>query len=380
MALELITSGPKYFIEKEYLHIPFPYNFDPISFYYQGVFPYLYNAFESWRDIVKLSGNNQIRYSLENSTQLKLIEKYSYGFIITYFGDIDKGRVRFPNDLLKLFPTKISNIALPDSSDELEEMLNAWWLILSRKRGWDKEIVRQPYVIDLSSINPITVAKLPKIIELGNYQMIRLMDSFYAPDKRGADWAKELFNYLGPEKFERMADLQFKKDVDLTLLTDIQGNVLDLGCGSGLLQLLANELGLSNLMILGIDISDYMLVTARKRGERVILGNIASMNAEEILQRFKKNGTKINFFNHAVMSYVDNWLTHEERTAIFNNLSHLILPGGFFNFNVYGQKREWEKYYIDLLIQSGFTKVTCFTKTLSARDGEKQIGFVSAEK
>ncbi|MDH7476156.1 MAG: methyltransferase domain-containing protein [Microgenomates group bacterium] len=356
---------------KTVLRQPIP-NID--SFYYR-VFPYLFTAYAAWRDIVFLIAPPPIILALKNSPAYEGLETLACGlFKLT-------GYPLSIIELTKRFPSQIYGYSIPQTPKETEEILLAWWTLMNRKEAWALTIPNQPQIIDLRDISPLIVARLPKKMILGGYPMIRIMDSVYVPDYYGADWSEALFEFLGPENYERMADLLLKEKIDEILLDKAKGNIFDIGCGSGLLQHWVNSWGKQReISLFGIDLSAKMIKKAQERGEPAIVGNAASLSSKEILAEFEKIGQPINFFDHAVMSYVDNWLTPEERKSIFRTVFQLLDCGGSLRLNVYSLEPGWQDHYRNLALEVGFKKVLIFEKTLPSRDGNRRVGFVFAYK
>lgn len=365
-------DNPAFFIDKLA-----PRNADQTQVFGRSVLPYIYNAFRQWRGFVYKNGNPEVRNEVipQDLNWSKGIDVWAREFIaLTYH----------PNEInLHSFPANTQGCNLPSTKEEAFSVMRLWHKMMLREIGWNPNINNQPFIIDLSSEDPLIVALLPKTMTLGNYKLIRIMDAFYAPDKQGAKWAEQFFDLIA-DKYERIVDLKLKASIDLLLLAYTSGYVFDVGCGTGLAQnwinqFYAEDAGLFRLF--GIDISSKMLEIATMRGEKTIKGNIAELTPQQIRRGFRKIDRSVNFFDHAIMSYFDNWTTKEERIKIFRNIHNLLKTGGSLRLNVYNiSDPNWFEYYQTILSQVGFKKVESTEMRLPARDGSRDVGFVFAYK
>lgn len=350
----------------------------------KAVKPYLYTAFCNWRNVVFLKGNREVREALEQNVTAKTQDALMHGILALHYGTVNQKSksVGLPN-IYKAFPTEIYGYKIPESEEQIEPIAFAWATLMSRQFGWVDDIENAPYIIDLTICSPITVSFLPKIMVLGGSRMIRLMDSFYAPDLKGADWSEKLFDYLGPERYEQMIDLRLKETIDLLLLVHCKGNILDIGCGTGLAQMWLKKFyhGQTDIKLFGIDLSSKMLEKAEARGEVVMRGNAALLSPEQLREGFRTFGYDVEQFDDAILSYVDNWTTHGERISIFTTTQRLLKPGGILRLNVYDiSSPNWIQYYREVLLGAGFQKVEFSENRLEARDGFRDVGFVFAQK
>lgn len=361
---------------------------DLIALYSSSVLPYFYSAFLLWKESIyrSISSEEINRLITESATKEPEVNIRK---ILTTSHATTEDELQNTDSYIQKFPASVDQYVTPQTEEQARELLKTWYRTMHLYYSWNPAIQNAPFIINLTTNSPQVVGMMPKYITLadekqGGCRLIRLMDSFYAPDKKGAEWSQNLFDYLGPERYEEMADLELKKAIDTILLANISGNIFDVGCGSGLLQQWIMEWEKDNMIILlGIEISNTMLEKAKERGEKAILGNAAQMGSDEIRKEFAKTGFSINFFNHAVMSYVDNYLSDIERENIFNTVSQLLTKNGSFRFNVYDtetSKPKWRKKYRELLLKAGFSDINFFKHKLPARDGFRIANFVYAQK
>lgn len=355
---------------------------DPTVLFQRNVYPFLYTSYLRWKEALILTGGNPVEETFKQSRSAQFIEKISTGIIISHYGIVNPNthQVTLPN-LHEKFPSVVTNFNIPKDTRTLDKVLNMWQFIMQRAYSWEGGIEKSPYIIDLRDGSPdwyITASYLPKTLSIGGFKLLRLMDSFYAPDKQGADWAEKFFDLIA-DKYEAIVDKELKEQIDLFLLASCGGNVLDIGCGTGLMQLWLNNFWQEetpNVKLFGIDISSNMLKIAEQRKEVVMKGNVALLSPEEI-----KAGFNISAFNHVLMSYVNNWITHEERLKIFKTAYDLLGPGDSLRFNVYNISQDnWLEYYKEILKELGFKDVKGFKNKFKARDGSRDVGFVFAYK
>ncbi len=373
---------PRHFFEKKYP--PWINSIKLIELFGKSVSPHLYMAFCSWRDIVRLKGDSEIVHVLETDPNAKIIDHlHRIKLLLGYHIEPSPQRDIIPAELFRMFPTQIEGYKIPKNINEMERVLEVWGGLISRRGSYVDSVGKHlPYIIDLFNFDPNIVSFLPKTITMAGYTLVRLMDSFYAPDKKGVEWAEKLFDYLAPTYEERI-DLKLKEVVDLLLLAHSDGNVLDVGCGTGLAKKWIDKFYQkeSIIRLFGIDISSKMLQKAVDRGETVMKGNIAQISADQVREGFRSSGETIDFFDHAIMSYVDNWTTHEERVRIFRTIHELLKTGGALRFNVYDiSSPKWVEYYEHILKEAGFKTMQSTENRLQARDGFRNVGFVFAYK
>lgn len=359
-SIERIT-GPASFIEG-------PWQEDPLLPYSTSFFPYAYSAFTTWRQAIGPHVDDEIKAVLHSGTTVRMLDTWAYGTLVLSHGVIDEsGRPKLP-DLPTKFPVSISEYAIPKSTEEAQKTISAWFSFLLR-RNWTQFTSGSPMVADLTIDTITALNNLPKRMLLGEYPIIRIFDYFYAPDKHGAQWARTLFDHLATQ-YERISDLVFKEEVAKVLFKNISsGAVLDIGCGTGLAQKWIGEWGRNDLALYGLDISPEMIGYAQSRGEITAIGNAAQA---------------IPFtdqdFTSAVMLFVDHWLTSEERLKTFDNVSNRLQTGSWFKFNLYHPETGWETAYKELLVQTGFSHILCFSLNLSSTEGLKKSHFVFAQK
>lgn len=385
-ALPLHLRNPQPFVDGIASHLldsrnPYQIKYsDNLRQFASTVLPYLYLGFCKWRFDVTKEGNEEVRnavkpreHSLSAIINLQSIGRFLLANPPYTYPDVDL-RINYAN-----YPTEIRGHKIPQTAQMVNAVLAAWNEMMFLSTSWIQVSAQTPFIIDLSTHSPLAVAHLPKTITMMGYVLVRLMDSFYAPDKQGALWSKALYAHLF-DKYEAMCDLLLKESIDAILIGRddkfIKGNILDIGCGTGLLKEWINQWGMNDYInLFGIDICEEMLAKAQSRGEKSIVGNVAEMTPTEICRIFQ-----VDQFDHVVASYVDNWLTSDERRKIALTVSELLPAGGSYRFNVYNVESGWDKQYKELMLSAGFSHVICFEKTLTARDGTRTAGFVFAYK
>jgi len=381
------TQRGKEFLPGDFIEKKLPVGTDLTEAFQKHVLPYLFTAYLQYKSAVLRQGQPDLSNMITNGITVRSIEAWARGTPILAHGIVDEKRqgVDLP-DLQATFPSQIERFEVPSDPKNLNRVLGIWFQIMQRGFSWNPNIPNSPYIIDLTDGTKdfyVPVSHIPKVITLGGYRLLRLMDAFYAPDKQGAEWAEKLFDLIA-DKYEKIVDTKLKEHIDLFLLAYCKGNVLDIGCGTGLMQKWLEKFWEgkpTHLTLFGIDISSKMLEIAAARGEITLKGNVAQLTPEQIKEGFRKINHDVDQFDHAIMSYVDNWTTHEERVGIFGTVQNLLKPGGVLRFNVYNiSDPNWLEYYKQILLQMGFKKIKSTENKLPARDGYREVGFVFAYK
>ncbi|MFH0864501.1 MAG: methyltransferase domain-containing protein [Candidatus Gottesmanbacteria bacterium] len=332
--------------------------YDPIEEFFKQAFPYLFSAFNQWQRTLQEQGPEEIKHYLNIATNIRLeeIDKMVQGMFILAYGTRDSDLI------LRHFPAQISGIKIPQTVEEANQAISAWWELMSRKT-WE-EI--DPDFPRLARVSHFGSDFLPKRMQLGKTPFIRTFDVFLLPEIKSAAWAKPLFKYIQNE-YRQIIDVKFNKSAISKMLEYVgKGKVFDIGCGDGL----ATEVKPDGIEFFGVDLVEEMVEAAKLEGEEAVVGNIADMDS----------GILPSPFDGAIMPYVDHWLGNTERQRAFGLVNQVLKEGGQFVFNVYFPQGEWQKYYQDILREAGFSRVVFREEEVESRDGKKIIHLVIACK
>jgi ubiquinone/menaquinone biosynthesis C-methylase UbiE len=135
-------------------------------------------------------------------------------------------------------------------------------------------------------------------------------------------------------------------------------NILDLGCGTGLLIDYLKTINLFYNNIYGVDFSEKLIKNARDKGECVAQGDIVSLP-------FKNNSF------YSILSFTVLRIIPDYEEIIFKEINRIIVTNGYFAVSIL--KNRYDESFLEHLKGNGF-----FLKysTVCGQD----IGFISQKK
>lgn len=335
---------------------------DPKDDLTTNLLPYIFTAFTIWRrEVLDRSTSDEVRESLSiiGEETVKILT----------IGNHNLRGVTNPNNALLLYNCAVDGLVIPVDTNEVK-MACACWNDLLTFDNWRQVDIHFPSV---AMLDPEKAKFLPKIIRLGEFLLEKRFNGrFLLPRICDSAWAEHYYRFLAPY-YEKIIDKELKKQaIDILFAEVIKDTrdkllVLDLGCGTGL----AQEWKPDNVSLLGIDICEEMLVKARERGEKTRKVDIAEFDYQTEASDFRDG---------AIMSFVDFYLSFEQREKLFQKIAEHIKEGAKFVFDVYEPVDSWQILYQELLIKAGFSNINFFSREIVGRDGMKKINFVVAEK
>lgn len=334
-----------------------PQETDPAIEFATEVLPYLYRAYLGWKSTVYKLSSQEVQQSLDEDF---MIDEWVKMTSLIWSDEVNWDTYHF----------QIGPFPIPQTKQQVYEAGTSW-LHLMLRNTWKSIDSQYPPIAEYDPNYAAGIHCLPKSIWLGRHQIIRTFDLFYLPKRSDVNWSAVWFDYLAP-RYEDLSDLILKKGVINVLFENLnitEGLVLDIGCGTGLAKIWEPQ----GIDLLGVDTSSKMIDFAIKRGEKAIQGDIAEIKPECLLETANES------FQGAIMSFVDYWLTEEERIKIFKTVAEILPAGSCFAFNLHLPRTDWKVYYTNLLTQAGFTKIIIPEPiNINSRDGLKQINFIFA--
>lgn len=331
---------------------------DEVVDFYTDSFPYLYASFYRWYLNMLDSAPDQVKKYINPATndRVALFNERARGFLSLGQGLYDY------KEVLKHFSVNFEGAKIPQTIEEAKEAVLAWWQ-LTRRDNWYQIKDKNPRI---AKIEGDGLAFLPKRMKLGETQFIRTFDRFILPDIKGAAWAQALFEYIHGE-YRQTIDLIYKRNVLRRMFTHLKpGKIFDAGCGDGL----ANEEKPQGFELFGVDLVEEFVEAARLAGEEAQVSDLATMDITILPHGF----------NGAMMSFVDYWLTSDERKRTFRQLATILPQGGRFVFNVHLPEEDWQNHYNQLLRKAGFSQISFKDDDVDSKDGKKLVHLVIAEK
>ncbi|MCG8707290.1 class I SAM-dependent methyltransferase [Brenneria sp. 4F2] len=152
--------------------------------------------------------------------------------------------------------------------------------------------------------------------------------------------------WFKPEGYQRTSKkLQFKCLETLLGFSDIKGDVLDVGCGTGNALAIIDKKGLKNY--LGIDISQDMISFSETKHQ--------GENIRFILSDFlKENTLETHVFDNVICAACLHWFIPHEKKVI-EKISNLLRPGGklflscAFNFDFLPGEKDIQAIVLNII-------------------------------
>ncbi len=311
-------------------------------------FPYIYSAFFEWRREVGKSANDEVRkwVSPAENEGIATIDQLARAYVVNGYGLFDY------KEIFLYFPVQISDYKIPQTQPELEEAIDAWWSLMSRK-SWKKIDDRFPRI---AKILESGFSFLPKKMELGDTPFVRTFDRFLLPDIKDSSWVVAFHDWIAND-YEQIVDSRLKEAVFKELFSGLgnesQSLVLDVGTGTGM----ASKFKPEKTRLIGVDLSWNMCQLARRR-----INEVFQMDAAKLY-------FKDNVVDKTILSFVDFWLEPGRREQILREALRVIKPGGQLVMNVHKPDPDWENYYQNLLSKIGFFKTECYKKSALRKEG-----------
>ena len=280
------------------------------------------------------------------------------------------GLTNFRDDIRQVDPDLLLSQIIMEPGviepDEVETLFDTFGELCTHQ-PWElfRAETRIPFGAKLSR----QVRGLPIEIRGGDLRWQFEFGRYYVPPHiRLPRYREQYFDYLAPHYFDE-ADMKIKTRVMRDLLGLIPNGpttVLDVGCGPGLAQLL-NERG--DVSLFGVDESREMVRLATEVGEKCEQASI---------EKYHLDGREP--FDVAMMSFLDFWLTDDDRVGVLRHLKGLVREGGKVIFNVHKPARGWKDNYQEILGELGYRNVAAMEKQIERTNGGVYTAYyVSAE-
>lgn len=296
-----------------------------------------------------------------------------------------------PN-LVSYFKGFSDDCPLITKPEELHAAVTSWAVLMS-EHSWEEIIPRKPRIANLyhKGIHG-SPNLLPFNLILNGQRYVRIFNHYYVPETYlNAKGAKVFFDYLAKKgRLTNLYDLDHKKSVTEELLRPVQAklndsqhvSLLDVGCGDGFVGDVATEMRIlgenDNMYIYGVDISSAMFTDILNKNH---YNGIAELNIARTSKKKLLELLKTEIVTDVILAFVDFWLSHQERLKTYKLIFKVLPKGGTLTLNVHHPNEILSPPdYKRILSVAGFSDITFTIKDITAKDGRRKVGFITAVK
>lgn len=351
----------------------------------------LYLAFMQWPALA--FGNEH------NGGGEALFDFYNHDSRMTHVGATERLKFAFGLEselevyrkLSSRFSVRVEDSPVITDTREVSDAITTWTALMN-EHTWKDVIPGQPKIAILNK--PLNAHLLPLKIHVEDRErkteitFHRLFDRFYIPGfYRSEKKARALFDYLAATgQISEISDYEYKEQVTALLLKEIRNSlaegrsvsVLDVGCGDGFVGEVMEKHGLRHgTSLSGVDVSPAMLSRLQSKGT---YDKIATLSIASVSKRKLQRALSAPSFDHAVLAFVDFYLSDQEKIHAYRTICESLIHGGALSLDVHHPDPEWKANYASMLKKAGFSRIEFSENTLKIKDRTRRVGLIFAFK